>query len=308
MRVEQFERMGLSVIPGAKHKEGDEFYMCCPFCIKRGKTPDTNYKLGFNVRKNIFHCHRCGEHGPLKNLNQLAILADYRDYGGVDQLKKMIEEKNHINFEPVVVDLDKISFKFDQVETPFAWAYMINRGYTEQELRKMDLRVGKAYLDAQGREIQKWKGRIIFPFFYEGKCIYAVGRSYNGKEPRYLNESLPKGLVVYGLDEIQGRIVILCEGVISAHAAHRATGISAVAVLGKDPLDLQLSRIRNKCEVIYISLDGDVEPIKKQRLTKRLSKMGFKVWDVELPDGSDPDDLKSDYLTYFQKARKLSLF
>ena len=37
----------------------DEILVCCPFCLLRGKTPDNDYNLGINVKKNIGHCFRC---------------------------------------------------------------------------------------------------------------------------------------------------------------------------------------------------------------------------------------------------------
>ena len=306
MRIEQFERMGLSVRPGSKEKAGEEFYICCPFCVKKGKSPDTEYKLGFNLKKGIYHCYRCRSRGSISDIKELQLLAFYQKSETLDDFQERLMRKPKRDID--VFDIGNISVPISEQDTPFALKYMLDRGYSFQELAKYDVRVGMPYIDEYGVEIQRWRGRVIFPFFYEDRCIYAVGRAYNGREPKYLNSTLPKGLVVYGIDNVVGKVCILCEGIISAHAAQRSTGLPAVSVLGQDPLDLQLSRLRNKAEVVFNALDGDVDPLKRRKLNKRLSLMGFEVWDIQMPSGHDPDSLAEEFPSYFQQARKVSLF
>jgi hypothetical protein len=309
MKLEELKRLGLDVKPGSRSKQGVEFYICCPFCVKLGKSPDTGYRLGFNIKKNLYHCYRCESRGKLKDIAELGLLVHYTSNPSLDELQETIKDMmdNSKKTEFVSYDLEKMSWPIDPVETEVAYRYMLTRGYSPEELIRYKVRVGKSYLEG-AKTIKRWSGRIVFPFFYRDKCIYMVGRAYTGKEPKYINPDAPKGLIVYGIDEVKGKTVILCEGIISAHSAERATGISAVAVLGKDPLDLQLQRIRDKCEVIYLSFDGDVDPAKKARVFKRLMSFGFQIWDVELPNGQDPDSLKDQYSLYFQNAKKISLF
>jgi DNA primase len=306
MRIEQFERMGLVVRPGSREKAGEEFYICCPFCVKHGKTPDTQFKLGFNVKRRVYHCYRCRSRGSLADIKELQLLSFYQENKTLDKFQERLMAKPKRDVD--VFDIDKISVPLTREDTPIAFQYMLNRGYTPEEIAFYSTRVGMEYTDEFGDIIYRWRGRVIFPFYYEGSCIYAVGRSYNGKEPKYLNSTLPKGLVVYGIDNIVGKVCILCEGIISAHAAQRSTGISAVSVLGQDPLDLQLARLRNKVEVLYNALDGDVEPAKRRKLNKKLALMGFQVYDIEMPYGEDPDSLKEKFPEYFQQAKRVSLF
>jgi len=298
---------GLDVRQGAQHKRGEDFYMCCPFCVKNGHSPDDGYKLGFNLRKQVYHCYKCGARGRLKDIKELALLSDYSEEVPIDDLTKMVESLDDPSFGKLkVLDLDKFSTPIHPQHTPIAYSYMLNRGYTDEEMQYYNVRVGNSYEDpALGYTVNKWRGRVIFPYFYEGECIYAVGRSHTGHPKKYINPPLPKGLVVYGLDKVVGNKAILCEGIISAHAAQRSTGVPAVAMLGKDPLPMQLAQLRTKVDVVYKSLDGDVDKVKNDKVNKNLLDAGFDVWEVTLPMGEDPDSLGAAYRDCFIKARPL---
>lgn len=318
MNLDYLKRLGLDIKPGTgtKGRSGQEFQMCCPFCITRGHSPDKGYRLGFNIKKKIYHCYRCGKKGPLKDLKELELLNFYTPDDGYEEIKKKLNEKNNI-LELSDYNLDIMSYPISMEETPIAYNYMINkRGYSPEELIRYNVRVGKRFIE-KGEQVNKWAGRVIFPYFYEEQCIYLVGRSYTDKEPKYLNTPEPKTLVVYGLDDIKGKIVILCEGIISAHAAQRYTGISAVAMLGKSPLDSQLNRLRHKCKIVYQCWDGDVSSEERLHNARKMISMGFEVWDIDMPTyetvdgktvGHDPDSLKEEFVHYFNQAKRINFF
>lgn len=299
---------GLDVRQGAQHKRGEDFYMCCPFCEKNGLSLDVGFKLGFNLKKQVYHCYRCGAKGRLKDIKELALLADYQEEISTEDLEEILHGIGGSGFGKLqTLPLDQFSVPIDPHATPIAYSYMIDRGYSYSEMQHYKIRVGVAYEDpVWGRTVSKWRGRVIFPYFYENECIYAVGRSHVGHPKKYINPPLPKGLVVYGLDAVTDNKAILCEGIISAHAAQRSTGVAAVAVLGKDPLPIQLARLRTRVDVVYKSLDGDVDRAKNDKVNRSLLDAGFEVWEVRLPEGEDPDSLGAvRYRECFSRATPL---
>ena len=182
---------------------------------------------------------------------------------------------------------------------------MRERGFSDEEMQQDHIRVGKSYMDGD-RKITRWSGRIIFPYIERGRAVYIVGRSYNRKEPKYINSRGGKGLVVYGIERLNGeRECILCEGIISARAAERATGVPAVSFLGKSGSSWQLSKLRTVCDRVYLSLDGGVGTTGTGNLRVGLTWKGFQVHEVTLPDKLDPDDLKGEYVYFFTKSKKI---
>lgn len=294
---------GIDAINGPAHKPDEYYIRPCPFC------GDDRYKVGINTRKGIYHCFVCEAKGSLKDVKELAILGDYKEKSSLDDLRNRLNRTSD-PIQETTYDLQEFSWPIDRVETPIAFNYMLGRGYSPRELDEYSIRVGRPYWDSElGYEVKKWSGRIIFPFFDEDKnCTYLVGRSYNGGKPKYKNCSSTKALVVYGIDRVMGDRAILCEGIISAHAAERITGLPAVAVLGKHPLETQIMKLKSKCKIIYKSFDGDVDETKNRQVNKSLYKAGFQTWEVILPPEEDPDSLGKDYLKYFEKAKKLTLF
>jgi len=291
-----------------KGKKTYDYYMCCPFCIKKGLSPDENFHLGFNTQKGVFHCFRCEEVGSIKDVQELLILADSDTHDDLKELEDSIEElftfSNQTTF-----NLDEISWKLSEKETPIAWNYMLNvRKFSIQEIEKHQLRVGKPYWDdKREKTIYKWCGRVLFPSISHNECNFIVGRAYTNKQPKYLNSTGSKSSVVYGLNGIKNEC-ILCEGIISAIAAERVTGIPAISCLGKSGSFVQLSKIRSKIDKIYLSLDGTKDVIEDVwiKFNRQLIKMGFEVWNIRILEDKDPDDLGIEYLKYFKQAKKVS--
>lgn len=296
---------GIDFIQGPAGK--NEIFVNCPFCEKRGKGSDTKYHLGVNTTKGVYHCFRCDAAGRLKDVRELAMLAPVdpsRDLDAIRfKLKNMFESST-----PKDVDLDEISWALDS-GTPMAYKYMIDRGFTPQDIIKYNLRVGRPYFDYdQNKEINKYSGRIIFPFMSEGKCVYFCARSINGGEPKYLNSEGSKSFLVYNIDNVVNECII-CEGVISSIAAERATGVPCVAILGKAMSLFQLTRIRSKCNKVYLSLDGDTGE-ESAKLLKRLVSKFDEVYYVKLPNEpnrKDPDQIGTEYKEFFQKAERIRL-
>jgi len=151
---------------------------------------------------------------------------------------------------------------------------------------------------------------VIFPFLEAGKPMFLVGRSYDGKDPKYLNSTdRRKDSYVYGIDGVQGT-AILCEGIISALAAERHTGIPGVSMLGYYATPTQLMKLRTRVHTLYVCLDGGVQEDVVKRLKKQLAEFGFtNLYMIQLEGKDDPDELDAEVFTqYFREAERLSLF
>ena len=283
------------------HRPNDIF-INCPFC------KDYRYKMGVNLTTLKYNCFICEArpftHGPIKNIEQLAFLVPHHDHT-LDDIKGRL--KNLGKKLTPSIDLDEISWHMHPKDTPIGYQYMLNRGFTDSEIDQYQLRVGKDYYDKEKEyRVQKWAGRIIFPFFDNGRTTYCVGRAYTGKEPKYLNSRGKKEFLVWGLDTVDNGVAILCEGVISAISAQRTTGIPAICVLGKSISGWQLAKIQQKCHTVYKSFDGGIKTEEDEKTKKLLTGSGLTVYNIQLPGTSDPDDLGEEYLKYFQTAEKLS--
>lgn len=288
--------------------------ICCPFCEKRGKTKDTKFHLGIDLRRKIYHCYRCDAKtsdgdNSINNLIEFSNLTS-PVANDLDQLRKRLNSIGKPKEGAGILDLDQFSWPIDPIKTPFAYTYMKDvRNFSDLQIEELRLRVGKEYEDpVSKKKILRWCGRVIFPFYEDGVPVFAVGRTYVERDPKYLNSLGNKNLVVYGLDRVKSGTAILCEGIISAIAAEKAVGIPAVAILGKSPTYWQLVKLRSKCHTIYKSLDGGLTPEENQDVRRKLSQHGFTVYEVLLPGESDPDDLGDEYKFYFEKSKKVSLF
>lgn len=291
-----------NILPGIDHIQGtagkNEILIKCPYC------KDHKYRLGINLSKGVYHCFNCDKAGRVSDVKEFALLdnpVQTQDFSAIKNKLKGMFVSHSREF-----DLDYISWPLEEKNTPMAYKYMIDRGFKVEDIIKYNLRVGKPYDDEEGKTITRMAGRIIFPFIVDGRCVYYTARTINGSTPKYLNSDGSKSTLVYNIDNAKDECII-CEGIISAIAAERATGIPAVAVLGKSMSFFQLNRIRSRCNKVYLSFDGDVTEEESTQILRKLSKLFDEVYHVTLPSGSDPDELKDEYRKYFLEAKKIGL-
>jgi len=227
----------------------DEVRYCCPFCVIRGKSPDSKYHLYINVVKEKFRCWRCGVKGPYEYLLRLLRLP--REVAIIEDVRGQLDS----------VDRDDVPGELTEIPWPvgyrllspgdLAWEYLLGRGVSVEQIR--DYQIGVAQVDLYRR--------IYFPGFdAAGSLVFLVSRNYiYDEEPRYLNVGL-RGVrrrFVWNLQRITSErlnTLSVCEGPISA----MVSGRSGVATLGKVVTGLQCSEIlRASVSRIYIELDGD---------------------------------------------------
>lgn len=283
----------------------NRFRTTCPFCGK-----ENHFYFNTKTKKGI--CFKCMTEpiflGPdflpdkSKRTHVIANLDDLKDFA-LRTFNKGIQSENDI-------DIDLFSEPIDRIRHPRSYEYVTKvRGLSDYEIRKYDIRSGKTYTDEEtGRMVSKWIGRVIFPFYEEDRCVYAIGRSYTGNERKYVNVDVPNSEIVYGINEVSNRECIICEGLLSSIAAEKYSGISSVCLLGKTISQAQAQKIKRKADRVWQCLDGGVPEKQVRAMSRSLIKAGFKeVWRVNLPDDSDPDELGDDFLDYFKHATRVQL-
>lgn len=293
----------------------NRFKTDCPFCGK-----EDHFYFDIKTRKGI--CFKCMDHyitlGGEFSITQAD--APSRDLQELrDSLDKVFQP---LSEETISIDIDAFSEPINPKRHPKSLKYLLeDRFLTMEDIKKYDIRSGISYRDKDDRLITKWTGRVVFPFYENGICTYAIGRSYMGSEKKYVNVDTPKTSIVYGLDHIKNRECIICEGLLSAIAAEKSTGISSVCLLGKTISPIQLYKIRKSADRIWQSLDGGVPEKQIKSMARRFIRAGFEeLWMVNLPGKGDvdihgnvcdkdydPDDLGDEYLLYFDKAERIRL-
>ena len=286
-----------------------EFNVCCPYCLERVGKVDTKYKMGVSFNKNVAHCFRCGIVIHFDKNQETEI--SFKDFKGLDDI---LDTLNNLNKKPDIdeydecYDLNLISKPVTKDGTPFAFKYLLERGITQQDIDTLTIRVGQKFI-YKNKPSSKWVGRVLLPFIEGGKVLYIVGRDYIDQEPKYLNSKGNKSVILYKVGDFSNREGILCEGILSAISACKYTGVGAVCTLGKYPSDIQLTKLRKICNLIYFSYDADVSSSVRLEVIKSLLRHDFKVKNVKIPLKvvgdkiyKDPDDYKEDYLNIFKKA------
>jgi len=298
-----------------KPSDPNEIQICCPFCEKSGKTPDTKYHLYIHLKKKVFHCFRCGKSGKFKTLNQLVRILTGKSPNLLESdWDEIIKEALSYFDKPFhlpetsqvqeVLDLNIISYSVSKTFTPIAYNYLKSRNLSDSEIEEYQIRVGKSY-QVDNRTIRKWKGRVLFPFFENGQVIYIVGRTYTNQEPKYLNSKGNRRDKLFPSRTFKTSEIIVCEGIFDAINAKRTTGIYSVATLGKEITEEQVNiMIENGVKTVYLALDPDLTIKEWQKNIWKFLVKGCKVYPVLLSQGYDVDSIGSKFPYYLDLALK----
>lgn len=245
----------------------DEISICCPFCVERNETPDTKFRLGINIRKNVAHDFNC-DWGARKNAIQLILdklsiedeVSD-KDDEPIKEEKRKFDGKLPESFEllwPLKKDKDFLK----------AYNYLKNRGVSDSQIK--EYKIGFCLAG-------KYSYRIIFPIYIKDKLRCFIGRDYTGKQNlRYKNSIGDKTL--FGIPKNPIRKALLVEGVFDKLAAERVFGnqIDVLGIPGRTLKDSDLKYLENYREIIRVpdddkpGLKGAVKDISK------LNANGFK--------------------------------
>ncbi|MCM1369510.1 MAG: DNA primase [Candidatus Amulumruptor caecigallinarius] len=167
---------------------------------------------------------------------------------------------------------------------------------------KLDVfkKLGLTGTSAQGRDYDRFRGRVIFPILNTaGKVIAFGGRDLKGGLAKYINspesELYRKSNELYGIFQAKSSIVsedkcFLVEGYMDVIGMWQSGMRNVVASSGTALTDGQIALIHRFTQNITLIYDGDNAGIKAslRGIDMLLShKMNVKV--LLLPDGHDPD-------------------
>lgn len=152
----------------------------------------------------------------------------------------------------------------------------------------------------QGRDYDRFRGRVIFPILNTaGKVIAFGGRDLKGGLAKYINspesELYKKSNELYGIHQAKSAIVserkcFLVEGYMDVIGMWQSGMKNVVASSGTALTDGQIAMIHRFTDNITLIYDGDAAGIKASlRGIDMLVSHNLKVKVLLLPDGDDPD-------------------
>ena len=188
------------------------------------------------------------------------------------------------------------SFDFDSLPS-----YLLAQGYTKEEC----LESGACMQHENGRLYDAEGGRLIVPIINHFDEVIAFGGRALQKTDRakYKNTRetvlFNKSKTLYNLNLVKKEkqaaglpYLIMVEGYMDAISLYEAGFKNVVASMGTSLTQTQAKLLKNYCDRIYISYDGDGAG---QKATLRgldiLAEAGLNVKVVRLPEGLDPDDV-----------------
>ncbi len=168
--------------------------------------------------------------------------------------------------------------------------YLAKRGVTEETAK----RFGIGSFAGKG----SMHDRIVIPIHNrDGELVAYSGRAIDGSEPRYnFPAGFHKSLELFNLHRVRGETsIVLVEGFFDCMNVTQA-GYPCVALMGSTMSKMQEKVLEDFAHVV-VMLDGDeAGRIAAEGIVDRLQRFLYKVDSVELPDGTQPDQLSADEL------------
>lgn len=173
---------------------------------------------------------------------------------------------------------------------------------TEAQYQKKYLIASGLCIDREGKLLDRFKGRVMFPIHnLSGKVIAFGGRTLrtDKKIAKYINspetEVYHKSNVLYGIFQAKKDVInldecYLVEGYTDVISLHQAGICNVVASSGTSLTVEQIRLIRRYTPNLTIMYDGDAAGIKASfRGIDLVLEEGMNVRTVLFPDGEDPD-------------------
>jgi hypothetical protein len=211
-------KFGLVHISGA----GDEIYVKCPFCHKRGWGEDTSGHFAINFAKNVAHCVKCdagvgGVRSWLKSSYSVSLVLPMHELSqDIKRLKAGLTG-----------EIKSPNFKKQQVLLPNGVVRLKEKHWVDsnpfsESLMKKRISLRESMMNslcfAKSGELN---GHVVFPFIEDGKVVYYQGRAatkhaltrkYNPSKSKI---PLGKNSWLYGYDNVKkGSKIYLVEGTL----------------------------------------------------------------------------------------------
>lgn len=311
-------------------RSGRNFFGLCPF--HKEKSPS----FSVSPDKQIFHCFGCGVGGnvihfvsKIEGLNFIETLKTLADRSGVvlPVLENSSENRLLLLKDKVYDVNEKVALYYHEnlykPESKIAQEYIKKRkldnktlkefligysnnqnelygflkqqGFEEEEILQSNL----VYKTAEGRYVDRFKGRLMFPIQdVRGKTIAFGGRVLDDSKPKYINSAeglvYSKGRNLYGLNVAKKsdvKDIIIVEGYMDCVSLHQRGINNAVASLGTALTEAQGRLLRRYGEKVIIGYDSDGAG---QAATMRgldiLNNLGCDLRILQMEGAKDPDE------------------
>lgn len=273
----------------SRGRNGLEFRICCPFCLKRYGKEDRKFKLGLNPSMNAAHCFRCGYSGTVSGI--------FKVKEDRDEPIRKVSLANRKSEPPG--DLVRLS---DLPDDHRCCNYIRGRGFSVEALDRfygvMYCSSGKKFAGGlfdttntvvfpvwMNGKLAGWQSRLMYnpDTLTEAECE-AMGfmRDEDGeivRPPKYFTDpAMKKGDCLYNFDLAkESEMVVVCEGTMDA----MAVGPCGVATFGKGVTEMQARIIQNNWKLAAILLDPGDAAEEMAKLKSRLRCIPSFVVDLQ---------------------------
>lgn len=272
-----------------------ETWCCCPFCIERGESPDTRFRLGVNYLTGKAHCFNChwSSDDIVFTARSLAAAGevDIRGSAVTQQRERRARTEPKPAPEPTYLKNLPEGYERFTFSSPFERAardYIMDRGITKDQIERWQ--IGYALMG-------DYAGRVIIPVVHGDVIAGVVGRDYTGtSDLRYKNSESLRG--VFGM---KGNIyATISEGAMDALRIEPIVpGEDSIALFGSSISDEQMDLLRRYTGGVTYLGDHDVPGCHAaQRNCEEMAAAGLKVR-VNIPDrldGTDPGSQSDELL------------
>jgi len=286
-------------VPGLRRRR-NRLQGRCP--IHRGEREDS---FRVDLDKNVFHCFSCQAGGDVLDFVAAMERCSIRDaalrlqrwfsMGAPDRSwaplsAQLVRKKEGVN--------PPLHFALTNVDT--AHRYLAGRGID----RATAVEFGVGFYARPGL----MSGRIVIPIHNGcGEIVAYAGRALGDRVPKYkLPTGFHKSLELFNLHRVLAAgstTVIVVEGYFDCMRVHQAGFPEVAALMGSSLSTRQESLLLERFDRVIVLLDGDAAGLAGSRsIAARLSGRCSLVT-VNLPDGTQPDQLSTTAIQELLKHR-----
>lgn len=256
----------------------------CPYC---GKV----YKFGIQIEENRAHCFSCDIH--TKPLSVVFAKENLRTYAEVNNLLNTFQDIKLFNTanEPTINSRSEFKLPdefrlvglYDSKVAKIVENNLKSRGFKIPKL----MRAGVGYC-ASG----KYGGRIIIPYYQNGKLVYFNARKFIDIGEKFKNPSeeeagIGKSKLIYNIDALYlfTKVYLFESATNSLTMGDNGTGTG-----GKSLSAWQKNQyLTSPCERIVIGLDDDAQKLAYKLALEFIGHKKIKV--LEFPEGKDANSI-----------------
>ena len=335
-------------------KAGRNWRGLCPF--HKEKTPS----FFVSEDKQLWHCFGCGRGGnifdfimQIENVDFKEALQILAQEAGVELKEVSLKEKSQ---KEKILKINEAALSFFENnlflnKAKDVLSYLKKRGLSEKTIKEFrlgfafdkwhdleeflkekgftqqDINAAGLLAEKNGKFFDRFRGRIMFPFFdLSGRVVGFSGRIFGQEKAgvgKYVNTPetivFNKGYLVYGLNKAKDYIkkydkVLAVEGQMDFLVAWEKGIKFAVATSGTAFTLSQLKILSRYSKNLYLSFDMDeAGQIATERIVPQTLSLDFKVKIISLPKGKDLADFllkasKEEIKKIFQDSKEIMEF